>query len=73
MAATSKTHLTTKWIPSDWGEPDFLTCKNCKDKNIKIRMAYKTNYSEMWKYCPRCGARFVKRKNKKRGGDHVKK
>ena len=72
MAATSKTRLTTEWIPSDWGEPDFLTCKNCKDKNIKIRMAYKKSYCEIWKYCPRCGAKFVKQK-RKGGGDRVKK
>lgn len=73
MAATSKTHLKTKWVPSDLGDSDFLTCKNCKDKDLTIRRAYKKSYSEMWKYCPRCGAMFVKRKNKKRGGDHVKK
>lgn len=73
MAATSKTHLKTRWIPSEFAGKVFLTCENCKDKNIKIRMAYKKSYSEMWEYCPKCGAKFTKTRKSKKGAQHVKK
>ena len=63
MNPKSRTRLTTKWVASDLCGEDFLTCKNCKDKNIKIRRAYRKDYCEMWEYCPKCGAKFVKRKH----------
>ena len=65
MIHKSRTRLTTKWVKSDLCGDDFLTCKNCKDKNIKIRRAYRKDYCEMWEYCPKCGAKFVKRKRGK--------
>ena len=62
MNHKSRTRLTTKWVASDLCGAGFLTCKNCKDKDIKIRRAYRKDYCEMWEYCPKCGAKFVKRK-----------
>ena len=61
MIRKSMTKLMTTWVASDLCGDDFLTCKNCKDKSIKIRRAYRKDYCGMWEYCPKCGAKFVKR------------
>ena len=44
-----------KWVQSAL-DNDFLTCSNCQVEKLKMRMAYRKEYANLFLYCPWCGA-----------------
>ena len=46
-----------RWIESEL-DKDFITCSVCKTNKLKMRMAYRADYAQIFNYCPNCGAKM---------------
>ena len=44
-----------RWVQSNL-DKEFLTCSCCRTENLKMRMAYRRDYANIFLYCPNCGA-----------------